>query len=252
MSDTVRSRLGGLAIRFVIAGVVAAAVAMLAARFGILDGRIGLFGTAGGLLIVAIGGLLGLVALIRGLVGKPGLRQGGIASVAAVVILAVPVMNALSGGAVPPIHDITTDLENPPEFVSVVALRGDDSNPLDRSNPDNLDDLQREAYPQLQTLVVADDIATVFDAALAVANRQGWEVADADAPENGEPGRIEATDTTLMFGFKDDVVIRIADDGPERTLVDMRSVSRIGLSDLGKNAERIDAYMGELKGELGG
>ncbi|CDO60547.1 hypothetical protein BN1012_Phect2334 [Candidatus Phaeomarinobacter ectocarpi] len=251
MSDNTRSRLASLAVRLVIAGVVVSVLAMLIGRMGIVDGRLGFFGAAGGLLIVAVGVVLGLIGVIRGLMGKPGTGQAALAAILGVAILAFPISNALTNGSAPQIHDITTDLENPPEFVSAVALRGDDSNPLDRANPANLADLQREAYPQLQTLVVADDIATVFAAALDVANAQGWDVADADEPENGEPGRIEATDTTLLFGFQDDIVIRIADDGPERTLVDMRSVSRIGISDLGKNAARIDSYMQALQAKLG-
>jgi len=251
MSENTRARLATLALRLVIAGVVAAAIAILLGRFGLIDQRNGFFGAAGGMLIIAVGAVLGLIGVIRGFMGKPGLAQAALATIAGVAILAMPVANGLSSGSVPPIHDITTDLENPPVFVSVVALRGDNSNPLDRAQPADLADLQRQAYPQLQTLVVADDIATVFAAALDAANAQGWDVADAVEPENGEPGRIEATDTTLLFGFKDDVVIRIADDGPERTLVDMRSVSRVGLSDLGKNAARIDGYVAALQAKLG-
>ncbi|MGD1932895.1 MAG: DUF1499 domain-containing protein [Candidatus Phaeomarinobacter sp.] len=252
MSDNTRSRLASLAVRLVIAGLAIAILAILISRFGLADQRMGFFGAAGGLLVVTVGALLGLIGVIRGLFGSAGLGQSALAAIAGVAILAMPVGNALGGGSLPVIHDITTDLDNPPKFVSVVALRGDGSNSLARSRPADLADLQRDAYPNLQTLIVADDIATVFAAALEEANAQGWDIADADEPENGEPGRIEATDTTLLFGFKDDVVIRIADDGPERTLVDMRSVSRVGESDLGKNAERIETYIAGLDVRLGG
>lgn len=251
MSETSRSRLASLSLRLVIAGLGFAVLAVLLTRFGVISASDGVFGTAGSMLIVIVGTLLGVIGIVRGLMGNPGLGLSAISAIAGVVVLAVPVASAVGGGAVPAIHDITTDLDNPPQFVSVVALRGDGSNPIDRAAPADLADLQRTGYPQLETLVVEDTITSVFDAALEVANTQGWDVADAVAPENGEAGRIEATDTTLLFGFKDDIIIRIADDGPDRTLVDMRSVSRVGLSDLGKNAARIDAYLADLKVRLG-
>ncbi|MDX1580549.1 MAG: DUF1499 domain-containing protein, partial [Alphaproteobacteria bacterium] len=81
--------------------------------------------------------------------------------------------------------------------------------------------------------------------AAEVVRDKGWEIADISAAA----GRIEATATTLFFGFKDDVVIRVrASDG--QTQVDMRSASRVGLSDLGANAARIEDFMSELKEEM--
>ena len=58
-------------------------------------------------------------------------------------------------------------------------------------------------------------------------------------------GRIEATDTTFWFGFKDDVVVRVqpADNGSR---IDVRSESRVGKSDVGTNARRIRAYLAKL------
>lgn len=250
MSDQSRSRLATLALRLVIFGAVAAVIAVAVTRFGLLDFRPGLLGVAGGMLIVAIGTLMGIIGVIRGLMGKPGLGTAIASAVLGVLVLAYPVSTAAVGASVPPIHDITTDLEDPPQFVAVLPLRGEGTNPVDRS-AENLAQMQREAYPQLQTLSVSDEPAAVFDAALQEAEAQGWLVADAVAPENGEPGRIEATDTTLLFGFKDDVVIRIEGDGPGRTLVDMRSVSRVGESDLGANAARIEGFLDGLKGRLG-
>ncbi|MEQ8747106.1 DUF1499 domain-containing protein [Pyruvatibacter sp.] len=250
MSDTARSRIATLALRLVGVGLIAAVSAVLLTRFGIISASGGVFGTAGSMLVVFLGMLLGLVGLVRAFTGKPGMVPSLVAVVAGAAILFVPVTTALSGGDVPMIHDITTDLEDPPQFVAVVALRGEGTNPIDRAAPD-LANLQRGAYPHLQTLTVADDITTVFAAALAEAEASGWDIADAQEPENGEPGRIEATDTTLLFGFKDDVVIRIADDGPDRTLVDVRSVSRVGQSDLGANAARIDAFLAGLRQRLG-
>jgi uncharacterized protein (DUF1499 family) len=63
-------------------------------------------------------------------------------------------------------------------------------------------------------------------------------------PNAGE-GRIEATDTTFWFGFKDDIVVRIAATGHGSRL-DVRSVSRVGVSDIGTNARRIRKFLKEL------
>ena len=81
-----------------------------------------------------------------------------------------------------------------------------------------------------------------FEQALAAARKMGWVIVDANAAE----GRIEATDTTFWFGFKDDIVIRVnpSDHGSR---VDIRSVSRVGKSDVGMNARRIRKYLKELK-----
>jgi uncharacterized protein (DUF1499 family) len=69
----------------------------------------------------------------------------------------------------------------------------------------------------------------------------GWQIVDANASE----GRIEATDTTFWFGFKDDIVIRVAaTSGGSR--IDVRSVSRVGRSDVGTNAKRIRCYLKRL------
>lgn len=158
----------------------------------------------------------------------------------AVIAVWIPYSWQRRAASVPPIHDITTDLENPPTFEAVVPLRADAPNSLDR--PDTLTTQQREGYPDLApvTLPMAPDQA--FDRALAIAQERGWEIVTADKSS----GRIEATDTTRFFGFKDDVVIRLTPWG-SGTRVDMRSVSRVGRSDVGTNARRIEDFLGELE-----
>jgi uncharacterized protein (DUF1499 family) len=81
-----------------------------------------------------------------------------------------------------------------------------------------------------------------FEQALAAARKMGWVIVDANAAD----GRIEATDITFWFGFKDDIVIRVT-PADQRSRVDMRSVSRVGKSDVGMNARRIRKYLKELK-----
>ena len=69
----------------------------------------------------------------------------------------------------------------------------------------------------------------------------GWQIVDANARE----GRIEATATTFWFGFKDDVVVRIV-PAPGGSRVDVRSVSRVGVSDVGANAKRVRDFLQKL------
>lgn len=143
--------------------------------------------------------------------------------------------------SVPRIHDITTDTESPPEFVAVLPLRADAPNPAEYDTA--VAALQQEGYPDLGPAVLDLPPDQAFDRALEAARAMGWEIVAADETD----GRVEATATTFWYGFKDDVVVRIApSDGGAR--VDVRSVSRVGRSDVGTNAKRIRAYLRRLTG----
>lgn len=149
-------------------------------------------------------------------------------------------------GQVPPIHDITTDTDDPPEFVAVLPLRAHAANPAGYGGAE-IAAAQRQAYPDIQPLVLAGVApAVAFGRALDAAKAAGWAVVGTDSAA----GRIEATATTGWFGFKDDVVIRIrpADAGSR---VDVRSVSRVGGSDVGTNARRIRGYLAHLRAPRG-
>jgi uncharacterized protein (DUF1499 family) len=143
--------------------------------------------------------------------------------------------------SLPFIHDISTDTVNPPAFVSILPLRADAANP-----PEYLGEAvaveQRKGYPDIKPLALPMSADDAFARALEVATEMGWEIVAAEAPA----GRIEATDTTFWFGFKDDVVIRIADDAAG-TRLDMRSKSRVGRSDVGANAARIKRFVAALQ-----
>ncbi len=104
---------------------------------------------------------------------------------------------------------------------------------------------QRQGYPDIRPLVVEQAPAAAFDGALVAARAMGWQIVAAEASQ----GRIEATDRTLWFGFTDDIVVRIRPDG-SGSRIDVRSVSRVGKSDLGTNAARVRAYLGKLREQL--
>ncbi|QIB66424.1 DUF1499 domain-containing protein [Kineobactrum salinum] len=141
-----------------------------------------------------------------------------------------------SRGDYPPIHDITTDLEDPPTFTHAPTLRGKQSNSLE-IKPDSLAQ-QQQAYPELQSLRTGLSADAAFRRALEVARELGWEVVYRDP----ERWRIEAVDTTAIMAFRDDIAIRIRSSA-EGSVVDLRSVSRVGVGDLGANAARIQAFL---------
>lgn len=156
------------------------------------------------------------------------------------IAIAIPLSMLNKGKSVPPIHDISTDLVNPPEFVAIAPLRADAPNPVEYAGVE-VATQQRAAYPELQTLNYPQSKSELVEATKQVIDHLGWQLVNIDTNQ----GIIEATDRTMWFGFKDDVIVRITDNGSER-LVDIRSKSRVGGSDLGKNAERIHGFIEEL------
>jgi len=148
---------------------------------------------------------------------------------------------------VPPIHDITTDPDNPPAFVVVVPLR-------EAAGPDRVSyegvkiaEQQRQAYPDIVSLTLAVPPAAAFNHALDTAQRMGWTIVGAD----DAAGRIEASDKSRWFGFIDDIVVRITPSA-SGSRVDLRSSSRVGRSDFGVNAARIEIYLSALRAATGG
>ena len=140
-----------------------------------------------------------------------------------------------SGGDYPPIHDISTDVQDPPIFAMAEQQRGASANSLEIDS--DVIAQQQSAYPDLQTLRSSMSIDAAFDRALQVATDMGWEVYHQDR----NAGVIEAVDTTAIMAFKDDIVIRVRSNA-QGTLLDLRSVSRVGMGDIGANAKRIRAF----------
>src|SRR3569832_1311022 len=155
--------------------------------------------------------------------------------------IALPLSWLYLATTLPVIHDISTDLDHPPDFVAVVPLRSDAPNPVVYGGPE-IAAQQRQAYPDILPLHLSLPPAEAYARAAALARRMGWEI----VAEDPQAGRIEATATTLLFGFKDDVVVRIT---PEEagSRIDVRSLSRVGRSDVGTNARRIRSYLQRLQ-----
>ena len=151
----------------------------------------------------------------------------------------------------PPIHDITTDVDDPPAFKALLAARAATGaqNPPDYRRTEEVGGAtldvaaaQRKAYPGILPIDSAQPPAMLMPLAEKAARDMGWEVVAADPAQ----GLLEATATTRYFGFKDDIVVRIrARSSGGR--IDVRSESRVGLGDSGANANRVSTYLDALR-----
>jgi uncharacterized protein (DUF1499 family) len=191
----------------------------------------------------AFGGALSLIGLFA---TRGGRKRGRVAAILGVVLgvsaAGLPASYVVKARSLPAIHDITTDLETPPAFSAVVPLRRGAPNGVDYEGA-SVAGQQRRAYPDIKPVSLVVPANRAFERALDAARDMGWTIVDA----NPAQGRIEATDTTFWFGFKDDVVVRVsATESGSR--IDVRSLSRVGRSDVGANARRIRCYLAELSG----
>jgi len=206
----------------------------------------GAFGIGGLLFVISILASVVGLALSKGSAGNTSATQTLVALTVGVIVIGGSMMQAPDSSGAPAIHDLTTDLDEPPAFEAIMPLRADAPNP-----PEYLDDgtaeLQKAAFPDLVTQTIDMPTPQVFAAAEQVVMDMGWELVASDMLD----GRIEATDTTRWFGFKDDVVIRIVGDDTA-TWVDVRSKSRLGKGDMGTNARRIRAFLTALTEKTGG
>ena len=233
-------------------GFVLAVLCVLAAMLSGIGYRLELWGFRTGFGIIKWAFQLAIVAVVLSLVGLaiPSRRTGATIAIGLLGIIIggtaayVPWSWKQTLDAHPYIHDITTDLDDPPAFVMVAKVRGEGDHPVTYDGPD-VGAQQREAYPELKPLIVSADAATVFAAAKKVVDSMGMELVDAS--ENDL--RIEATQTSFFYGFKDDIVVRIVAT-PDGTRIDVRSKSRVGRSDIGQNAKRIKTFLANLESEL--
>jgi uncharacterized protein (DUF1499 family) len=157
-----------------------------------------------------------------------------------VMVVGIPWQMKRTAQNVPAIHDISTDTDHPPEFKAVLPLRKAAPNGTAYGGPD-IAAQQHRAYPEIQPITLHLPREKAFSQALKAVEAMGWDLIDASPEE----GRIEATDTTFWFGFKDDIIVRVRDQGDD-SRVDVRSVSRVGRSDVGTNAKRIRKYEQKL------
>jgi uncharacterized protein (DUF1499 family) len=200
--------------------------------------------------------LVGLVLFFIHRRSKPTSSRNALIAVA---ISLIPIVGLGSqvfvASSVPAIHNISTDIVDPPQFRTIADLRGVGTNPLEyRIEGGNLGEIQRNAYPDIKTITADTDIASAFDKAVSIAENLGWDIVDKSvdwktvSKNEAKETIIEATQTTTLWQFKDDIVIRLRSNSqtPNTTYIDLRSVSRIGQSDLGANAKRIQRFVDQF------
>ncbi|NQY39387.1 MAG: DUF1499 domain-containing protein [Henriciella sp.] len=253
------------------------AIAALGTKFGLWPWQVGLgqmtIGIGPGIAMVALG--LAIVSQIIALIKAPR-KQAFILALAATLIGAF-CMFRLAGlgaqaGALPPLHDIQTNWDDPVQFSEALmaarAAQGETNPVLDAPTvPDYAEErwpgtagrlvseIQEEAeakeaskgtvYPKMETLYFSQSPQEVAAVAERIMDKKGWDILEPETIE-GDEVQIEATATSGWFGFKDDIAVRLRAVGGA-TAVDIRSTSRVGLSDLGANSTRVYGLMVELE-----
>jgi hypothetical protein len=256
-------RIQTIAARLALAAFIAALIVCLTAAFGT---RFGSWNYVFGFKVLGPGVAIGAIAALAGLFwlgcalrnnDSTGWRPGFAGLIGASILLYFPANAALRAWDAPPIHDISTDVEYAPPFKALLPLRKGATNGPEYDGPKKVvlngkittvAELQKLNYPDIRTVGKLlnprnrPDIrpqAVLFWRAFEHAKDMGWNIVSFDA----RTGMIEATDTTLWFGFTDDIAIRVLPAGSLGAKLDIRSKSREGALDYGRNAARVRAYM---------
>lgn len=235
-------RLTNWSIRLTMAALALAGIGLTLARYDLIPKLTGFTALLGGGLIALVALLCGIAALIAGRKDELGGRGKLLAAMAVSLVYAGFIASRpLAAGEVPAIHDVTTDLANPPQF-EALTLRAD--NLAGVGTPDNWKQIHASAYGDLRPVALAKPVAEATTQVAALAAAKGWAVAKSDPAS----GHVEATASVSFIRFNDDVVIRIVPTADGKgSVVDMRSVSRVGISDFGVNAKRVRAFLKDLE-----
>jgi Protein of unknown function (DUF1499) len=199
-----------------------------------------------GLLIVIAIAVVSIVRIWFG--GQTGAAQAFAAILIACIGLAVPGFYLAKAALLPQLTQIETTPEEPLDFKLLAAERPADANPLKEPDADEID-AQVEAYPDIGPMVIERSAPEVFSIVHEAVDRLGWNIMLNEAPGETGVGRIEATNRTLVMGFTDDVLIQVKGDDAH-AIIDVRSVSRYGMTDFGANAKRIRKLFDEVNTAL--
>ena len=233
-----------LALLFALAAMAVAVVGLVLARYDLIP-------KIAGFVAFLCGGLLAIVASVAGVAGilgnwrvsTPSRNRDLIALVLSGPFAAFLVTRPIAAQNAPAIHDITTNLADPPVFIRLV-LRPD--NLVGVGTIENWHKIHASAYGDLRSVTIVKPVATVIADAERLARERGWDIAVSDP----KAGHLEATATVSFIRFRDDVVLRAVPTPDKKgSVVDIRSVSRIGVGDLGVNAKRIRSFLKALVGD---
>jgi hypothetical protein len=235
---------------------------------GCLGTRLGTWDYAEGVKILIPGAAVGGAALICSAVwiaralamnNSLGWRLGGPALIGSLLLVGIPADNLWLAASLPPIHDISTDIGDAPKFQTLLAWRKGAPNPASYDGPvivsyggesETTALAQKYAYPDIKPVErlkgaysEKEFYAKMFWRALNTVNAFDWRVASFDFRR----GRIEATSTSFWFGVVSDIVIRIRSAGAIGVRIDIRTKSRVGVADMGRNAELIRDFLPRMK-----
>lgn len=229
-----------LALALVGAGIIAA-------HFDLTPPFVGFQMFAFGFLLSIFGTIVGIIGIIR--TGNPARRSGRNRAVAATVIslaIALPVIALVAGSRhYPPINDITTDFDNPPEFVFAETLAPNSGRDM-KYDQAKYEERQKYGYPApLTPLKMDGDPAATFEKVKeAAVQMPDWQITSTDP----KVMTIEGVSRSKLFHFVDDFVIQVRPADGGGSLVEMRSKSRVGVGDFGVNYNRIESFFARLKG----
>ena len=234
-------QIGFFVLALAIIGLLAVALMMFGARLGLWEPLVGF------LLYINYLNPIGYVLSALGVGAAvfhirrrqtPAALAAGLALVIGLACLTPMIMNTvLPGEDLPPIHDITTDTANPPVFLALDDSRPGAKNTLVYGGAE-IAEMQLAAYPDIGPIKSDLGPEAAYERALSIArDAAGWDIVAA----NADSLRFEASTTTPVLYFTDDIVVVVGEEG-EASRIDVRSVSRIGRGDRGVNAERIRKF----------
>lgn len=220
--------------------IALAVVGMLVAHFYLIAPFTGFQLFVLGFLLSILGTVVGLVAIF--MTRKPETRAGrnrALIGTVLCLVVAVPVLGRMvRGSKYPPINDITTDVDNPPEFVFAQKLQ----HPPDRDmkyDKTKYAEKQRAGYGVIAPLKERLEPSAAFERVTEEAQKvPTWKITYSDPAKN----TLEVVATSKLFHFADDVVIEIRPTPDGESLIEMRSKSRDGIGDFGINARRIHHF----------
>jgi uncharacterized protein (DUF1499 family) len=241
--DVPMSRLAAWSARLGWFALVVVFLSILIVRSGFLEIEPALATFAAALLFAALAIVLAFAAfVVIWRQGYAGIGRAVLGLVLGAALLAYPGYLAYRGSKLPPINDITTDPASPPRFDVLARLRPRGSNAYPGSRTAAL---QEQFYPDIEPLEYDAPAQLAYRVALQVVTKRKWHIVDALPPAPQRPGEIEAVARTLIMGFRDDVVVRVAAVG-QGARIDARSASRYGSWDFGANAKRLTALLSDI------
>lgn len=224
--------------------ITTALAAILLVIGGPILAHLGVVPALAGAALFALSGLLGLCAFVAGVTAALRAKAYFAALVGSLGCLPLVALAAITADGLryPAINDITTDTANPPAFVHAATLP--ELSGKDLQFPAENGPIIQQAYPNLAPLHLDQTPTAVHQRAKALATDKalGWTI----TREMPDFGGFEAIAETRLFRWKDDVVLRILPGPDGGSIVDMRSRSREGQSDLGANARRIRRFLEAL------